>query len=133
MSWRAWPSRRSWERLSAADQHRQAQPGLGQHARRPAVLLVLLRSRLALRPPSVERRACPARIRMNSGVSALRVATRSWPASSPERPARDLCLDRGGLGLGGAKAVLDGDQVPRGQRQMRVPVRVIFAGLRCHF
>jgi hypothetical protein len=62
---------------------------------------------------------------MNSGVSALRAATRSWPASGPERPVRDPCLDRGGIGLGGAEALLDGDQVPRGQRQKRVPVRVI--------
>jgi hypothetical protein len=57
---------------------------------------------------------------MNSGVSALRVATRSWPASGPERPVRDPCPDRGGIGLGGAEAFLDGDQVPRGERQLRM-------------
>jgi hypothetical protein len=62
---------------------------------------------------------------MNSGVSALRVATRSWPASGPERPVRDPCLDRGGIGLGGAEALLDGDQVPRGQRQMRTMIAVL--------
>jgi hypothetical protein len=55
---------------------------------------------------------------MNSGVSARRAATHSWPASGPERPVRDPCPDRGGIGLGGAEAPLDGDQVPRGQRQM---------------
>jgi len=52
---------------------------------------------------------------MTSGVTALRAATRSWPARSPER--RDPCPDRG-IGLGGAGALLDGDQVPRGQRQI---------------
>jgi len=35
---------------------------------------------------------------MNSGVSAFRVATRSWPASGPERPVRDPCPDPGGFG-----------------------------------
>jgi hypothetical protein len=54
---------------------------------------------------------------MNSGFSVLRVATRSWPASSPERPVRTRARPRG-IGLGGAEALLDGDQVPRGQRQM---------------
>jgi hypothetical protein len=57
---------------------------------------------------------------MNSGVSALRVATRSWPAGGPERPLRDPCLDHGGTGLGGTEALLDGDQVPRGQRLLRM-------------
>jgi glyoxylase-like metal-dependent hydrolase (beta-lactamase superfamily II) len=69
--------------------------------------------------PPVEPGAGLALIRMNSGVSALRVATRSWPASGPERPVRDPCLDRGGKGLGGADALLDGDQVPRGQRLLK--------------
>jgi hypothetical protein len=53
---------------------------------------------------------------MNSGVSALRAATHSWLASGPERPVRDPYLDHGGTGLSGAEALLDGDQVPRGQR-----------------
>jgi hypothetical protein len=57
---------------------------------------------------------------MNSGVSALRVATRSWAAGGPERPLRDPCLDPGGIGLGGTEALLDGDQVPRGQRLLRM-------------
>jgi hypothetical protein len=56
---------------------------------------------------------------MNSGVIALMVATRSWPARGPQRPVRDPCLDGGGIGLGGAKALLDGDQAPRCRRHVR--------------
>jgi hypothetical protein len=57
---------------------------------------------------------------MNSGVSALRAGTRSWPAGGPERPIRDPRVDPGGIGLGGAEALPDGDQVPRGQRLLRM-------------
>ena len=56
---------------------------------------------------------------MNFGVSALRVATRWWLARSGT-PDRDPCLDRGGIGLGVAEALLDGDQVPRGQQHDRM-------------
>ena len=62
---------------------------------------------------------------MNFDVIALMVATRSWPAQRSERTVRDPCVDRGGLGLGVAEELLDGDQVPRGQRHEQT-----FAGCR---
>jgi len=58
---------------------------------------------------------------MNPRRHRVMVATRSWPASGPERPVRNPCLDRAGIGLGGAEALLDDDQIPRGQRQKRTP------------
>jgi hypothetical protein len=53
---------------------------------------------------------------MNYGVIALMAPPARSPHSGPERPVRDPCVDRGGLGLGLAEDLSDGDQVPRGQR-----------------
>ena len=64
---------------------------------------------------------------MNYGVIALIVATRPRRHSGLECPVRDLCLDRGGLGLGLAEELFDGDQVARVQRQSRTSVAVLHA------
>ena len=53
---------------------------------------------------------------MNFGVIALMVATRSWPAQRSGAPRPGPVRDRGGLRLGVAEELLDGDQVTREQR-----------------
>ena len=58
------------------------------------------------------------------------VAHRTWsprvrgPHSGQERPVQDPCVDRRGLELGVPEELLDGDQIPRGRRQ----IRAFFAG-----
>ena len=59
---------------------------------------------------------------MNFGALALMVSTRSWPAQRSGAPRPGPCADRGGLWLGLAEELLDGDQVPGGLRQMSIDV-----------